>query len=140
MTGRRLEVTLDGQTDAMHDDFSTRVRELAGLADNGDARRVSIAVLGALAGQLSDASARALAADLPEAHAQALTEAGASGGIDEFYAEVAERSGLHEAGGAVGAVLRALAEHADPRAVASARRQLPDELRTLLETDSVARG
>ena len=56
--------------------------------------------------------------------------------MDEFYAAVSERSGLLEAAGAVGAVLRAVAETADAGAVASAREQLPTELRGLLATDT----
>ena len=42
----------------MHDDFTTRVRQLAGLADDGDARRIAIAVLSALGGQLDEPTAR----------------------------------------------------------------------------------
>ncbi|HEX6026267.1 MAG TPA: DUF2267 domain-containing protein [Solirubrobacter sp.] len=127
----------------MQDDFSTRVRTLAGLADNGDARRISIAVLGALAEHLTGASARALAEDLPEPYAQPLTQAGETaepGGMDEFYAAVSDRSGLLDAAGAVGAVMRTLAETANPDAVVSAREQLPEELRGLLETNSFSRG
>jgi uncharacterized protein (DUF2267 family) len=123
----------------MPDDFSSRVRELAGLADNGDAHRISVAVLGALADHLTGSAARALADDLPEPFAQPLTqsgEVGEAGGMDEFYAAVSERSGLRDAAGAVGAVLRALAETADAGAVASAREQLPTELRGLLATDT----
>jgi hypothetical protein len=56
--------------------------------------------------------------------------------MDEFYAAVSERSGLLEAAGAVGAVLRAVAETADPDAVESAREQLPAELRGLLATET----
>ena len=122
------------------DVFSTRVRELAGLADVGDAHRISIAVLGALAGQLTGSAARSLAEGLPDPYAVALTQTEEPSGMDEFYAAVTERSGLHDAAGAVGAVLRALAELADPRAVASAREQLPDELRGLLDTGTLARG
>src|SRR5829696_8291850 len=121
----------------MDEDFSGRVRELAGLADDGDARRVAIAVLGALGAHLTGSSARELAASLPEPFALPLTEtgeAGQAGGMDEFYAAVSKRSGLHDAAGAVGAVLRALAETADPDAVRSAREQLPTELRGLLDT------
>ena len=123
----------------MPDVFSSRVRELAGLADNGDAHRISIAVLGALADHLTGSAARALAEDLPEAFALPLKqtgETGEPGGMDEFYAAVSERSGLYDAAGAVGAVLRALAETADPIAVVSAREQLPTELRGLLVTDT----
>jgi uncharacterized protein (DUF2267 family) len=119
--------------------FSSRVRELAGLADDGDAHRISIAVLGALADRLTGSAARALAGDLPEAFALPLTqtgEVGEPGGMDEFYAAVSERSGLYDGAGAVGAVLRALAETADANAVASAREQLPTELRGLLATDT----
>jgi uncharacterized protein (DUF2267 family) len=123
----------------MQDVFSSRVRELAGLADVRDAHRISIAVLGALADHLTGASARALAEQLPEPFAQPLTQAGETaepGGMDEFYAAVSERSGLLDAAGAVGAVLRTLAELADADAVESAREQLPAELRGLLETDT----
>jgi uncharacterized protein (DUF2267 family) len=123
----------------MPDVFSSRVRELAGLADNGDAHRVSIAVLGALAEHLTGSSARALAEGLPEPFAQPLTqtgETGEPGGMDEFYAAVSERSGLLDAAGAVGAVLRAVAETADAGAVESAREQLPSELRALLATET----
>ena len=123
----------------MRDAFSIRVRELAGLADVGDAHRSSIAVLSALADHLTGSSARALAERLPEPLALAMTqtdEAGEPGGMDEFYAAVAERSGLLDAAGAVGAVLRALAETADREALASAREQLPSELRGLLQTDT----
>ena len=94
----------------MPDVFSSRVRELAGLADNGDAHRISLAVLGALADHLTGSAARALADDLPEPFALPLTqtgEVGEPGGMDEFYAAVSERSGLLDAAGAVGAVLRA---------------------------------
>ena len=72
--------------------------------------RISIAVLGALADHLTGPAARALADDLPEAFALPLKqtgEAGEPGGMDEFYAAVSERSGLYDAAGAVGAVLRA---------------------------------
>ena len=123
----------------MHDVFSTRVRELAGLADSGDAHRISIAVLGALAGHLTGPAARALADDLPEEYAEPFMqtgETGEPGGMDDFYAAVSERSGLQEAAGAVGAVLRALAEHADPRAVASAREQLPTNCAACSMTDA----
>ncbi len=123
----------------MPDAFSSRVRELAGLADNGDAHRISVAVLGALADHLTGPAARALADDLPEPFAQPLTQTGnvaAPGGMDEFYAAVSERSGLWDAAGAVGAVLRAVAETADPYAVDSAREQLPAELRGLLATET----
>ena len=119
----------------MPDVFSSRVRELAGLADNGDAHRISVAVLGTLADHLTGPAARALADDLPEPFAQPLTQTGESGepgGMDEFYAAVSERSGLYDAAGAVGAVLRTLAETADAGAVESAREQLPAELRPLL--------
>ena len=124
----------------MPDVFSSRVRELAGLADNGDAHRISVAVLGTLADHLTGSAARALADDLPEPFAQPLTqtdETGEPGGMDEFYAAVSERSGLYDAAGAVGAVLRTLAETADAGAVESAREQLPAELRPLLARELV---
>jgi uncharacterized protein (DUF2267 family) len=142
----RLKLTVRGHTRAMQDDFSTRVRELAGLADNGDAHRIAIAVLGALGDHLTGSAARELAAGLPEPYAQPLTqteETGEPGGMDEFYATVADRSGLQDAAGAVGGVMRALAETAGPEAVQSARAQLPAELRALLGTgarESVTRG
>jgi uncharacterized protein (DUF2267 family) len=122
----------------MAEDFSRRVRELAGFADAEDARRVATAVLGALGSHLTGSAARELAEPLPEAFALPLTqtdEVARGGGLDEFYAAVEERSGLRDAPGAVGAVLRTLAETADPVALRSAREQLPAELRSLMETD-----
>jgi uncharacterized protein (DUF2267 family) len=128
---------IGGHVEGMPEEFSNRVRELAGFADAEDARRVATAVLGALGSQLTGSAARQLAAPLPEAFAQPLTqtdEVAHGGGMDEFYTAVEERSGLRDAPAAVGAVLRALAETADPGAVSSAREQLPAELRILLET------
>jgi uncharacterized protein (DUF2267 family) len=122
----------------MAEDFSRRVRQLAGFADDEDARRVATAVLGALGSHLTGPAARQLAEPLPEVFAMPLTqadEAARGGGMDEFYTAVEERSGLRDAPAAVGAVLRALAETADPDAIRSAREQLPAELRLLLETD-----
>jgi uncharacterized protein (DUF2267 family) len=122
----------------MSDDFTARVRELAGLADDEDARRVAVAVLEALGSHLEGAAARRLAESLPEAYAQPLDqpdEVANPGGMDEFFAAVEQRSGLRDSPAAVGSVLRALAETADPDAVRSAREQLPAELRILLETD-----
>jgi uncharacterized protein (DUF2267 family) len=119
----------------MPEDFSRRVRELAGLADDEDARRVSTAVLAALGSRLTGAVARRLAEPLPAPFALPLTQAGEvahGGGMDEFYAAVERRSGLRDAPAAVGAVLRAVAETADADAVHAAREQLPEELRPLL--------
>jgi uncharacterized protein (DUF2267 family) len=125
-----------GQPFGMSDDFSPRVRELAGLADDQDVERVATAVLSALAGQLSGPTARRLAEGLPEPYALPLLQAGEvaePGGVDRFYSEVEERSGLKDAPAAVGAVLRALAETAPGAAVSSAAEQLPDELVPLLQ-------
>jgi uncharacterized protein (DUF2267 family) len=122
----------------MPDDFTRRVRTLAGLADDEDARRVATAVLGAVGDHLTGASARALADGLPEPIAQPLAETGETAkpaSVDEFYADVERRSGLRDAPAAVGAVLRTLAETADAGAIGSAREQLPDALRALLQTD-----
>jgi uncharacterized protein (DUF2267 family) len=123
----------------MSDDFSTRVRELAGLADDQDVERVATAVLSALADQLSGPSARRLAEGLPQAYALPLLQAGEvaePGGLDRFYSVVEERSGLQDAPAAVGAVLRALAETAREEAVRDATEQLPDELVPLLHAPS----
>jgi uncharacterized protein (DUF2267 family) len=124
-----------GQPVLMSDDFSPRVRELAGLADDQDVERVATAVLSALADQLSGPAARRLAEGLPEPYALPLLQAGEvaePGGLDRFYAVVEERSGLREAPAAVGAVLRALAETAPAPALQDATEQLPDELTALL--------
>ncbi|HET6551895.1 MAG TPA: DUF2267 domain-containing protein [Solirubrobacter sp.] len=121
----------------MADDFSSRVRTLAGFADDEDARRAAEAVLGALGAHLSGAAARDLAAGLPEPYARPLTQTGGTAtaaGMDEFYAAVERQSGLHDAPAAVGAVLRALAEAADRGAVEAAREQLPAELQGLLKS------
>ena len=66
-------------------------------------------------------------------------EVGHGGGMDEFYAAVEERSGLRDAPAAVGAVLRALAETADPPPSVGSR-AAPDELRSLLNSGTLARG
>ena len=122
----------------MSDDFATRVRTLAGLANDEDVHRVATAVLAAVGDRLSGPSARRLAEGLPERFALPLLQTGEvaePGGMDEFYAAVSERSGIVEAPAAVGSVLRALAETADPDALESAREQLPEELRALLQSD-----
>ena len=123
----------------MSDDFSTRVRELAGLADDQDVERVATAVLSALGDHLTGPTARRLAEGLPEPYALPLLQTGELAepdGLDRFYAAIEERSGLHDAPAAVGAVLRALAESAPPDAVREATEQLPDELTALLQAPS----
>jgi uncharacterized protein (DUF2267 family) len=118
----------------MADDFSPRVRELAGLADDQDVERVSTAVLSALADQLSGPTARRLAEGLPEAFARPLLQAGEvaePGGADRFYSVVEERSGLRDV--PVAAVLQAVAETAPGEVVRDACEQLPEELVPLLQ-------
>jgi hypothetical protein len=96
-------------------------------------------VLATLGDHLTGPVARRLAEGLPEPLALPLLRAGElaqGGGLDEFYAMVEEPSGLRDSGGAVGPVLRALAEYGDPQAVRAAREQLPEELAALLPTDA----
>lgn len=122
----------------MADDFSTRVRIRAGIADDEDARRLATAVLETLGDHLSGAVARRLAEPLPEPFALPLrrtSETAQPGGLDAFYDAVAERSGFPDAAASVGPVLRALVEVADRDAVLAARDQLPDELTPLLQVD-----
>src|SRR3954469_3572451 len=129
----------DGQPMRMSDEFSDRVRELAGLADDQDVDRVATAVLGALADQLSGPAPRRLAEGLPEQYALPLLQAGEvaePGGLDRFYSVVEERSGLKDAPAAVGAVRGALAGTAPDEAVRDATEQLPDELVPLLHAPS----
>ena len=127
----------------MPDAFTSRVRELAGLADDGDARRISVAVLGALADHLTEIRRAALADDLPErSRSRSCDRRGAAsrGGMDEFYAAVSERSGLRDAAGAVGAV-PARARRAPPTPAPSRRpaSSFPTSCAGLLEAGTLAR-
>jgi uncharacterized protein (DUF2267 family) len=133
---RRGDAEHPGQIPSMADEFSTRVRTLAGLADDHDVERVTTAVLATVGEQLSGPAARRLAEGLPEPFARPLLQTGELAepkSMDDFYAAVAERSGFRDA--PVAPVLRALAETADREAVASAREQLPSELGALLLQD-----
>src|SRR4051812_9475261 len=98
MTATRSCSRDPGSAGNMADDFVARVRELAGLADDEDARRVTPAVLAVVGDRLTGPAARRLAEGLPEPLALPLLQTGelAEGdGLDELYAAVAERSGLH---------------------------------------------
>ena len=123
----------------MADDFETRLRARASLADDDDANGLGVAVLSTLGDHLNGSVARRLAEPLPEPFALALTgtsETGQAGGLDAFYAQVSERSGRSDAAPLVAGVLRALVEVADPEAVRAAREQLPQELTPLLQTET----
>jgi uncharacterized protein (DUF2267 family) len=118
--------------------FTEQVRERSGLQDADAAQRAAIAVLEVLGGHLTGAAARRLGDGLPETFALPLrqtSETAQPGGLDEIYAEIERRSDPStDVPAVVSGVARTLCETADPKAVESAREQLPAPLRVLLAT------
>lgn len=138
------------------DRFIATVRDRAGDLDGDEAaRRTSQAVLAVLAGQLTGAAQRELAASLPEPASTFLSNAGEEQGrplsTEALFAEVARREGLDDreladetrVAAHVQAVFEAVRECADPEAIDSAREQLGADLRRLwlpADEDEVAAG
>src|SRR4051794_15705789 len=92
--GERTPTRATGKGGGMSQDFLERVRANAGLPDEQSAEAAATAVLEQLAEHLAGPSARDLSEGLPQEYALPLrrtSETAQGGGLEEFYAGVAER-------------------------------------------------
>ncbi len=127
-------------------EFTDLIRNRSGLApdrlaDSQTVVQAAAGVLATLADQVTAAAAQRLAEQLPDDFATPLSQGSKTseaGTMEDFYAAVGQRAGLHDADvpGVVAGVMRAIAETADADAIRGVREQLTTELQVLLQTET----
>ncbi|GAB2878523.1 DUF2267 domain-containing protein [Streptomyces deserti] len=127
-----------------YDEFLAQVRDRGEYADQDEAAKVAEAVLEVLAGRITSAETKDLAAQLPAPLDAKLTAAASeqpeSYGVEEFCRRVAERTGARErtAQWDASAVLSTVAETVSPGELNQLISQLPTGYAALFGKNDLA--